>query len=62
MGEDNNARTTRAMLDAREITRLERLNVTLSANLGTLASAALDGDDRNYDDQDGREDDDDNDR
>jgi hypothetical protein len=42
MGEDDDARTTRAMLDAREITRLERLNVTLSANLGTLASAALD--------------------
>ena len=29
--------------------------MTLSANLGTLASAALDGDDRDYDDQDGRE-------
>ena len=28
--------------DIDEITRLERLNVTLSANLGTLASAALD--------------------
>ncbi len=35
--------------------------MTLSANLGTLASAALDGDDRDYDDQDGREDDDDDD-
>jgi len=35
--------------------------VTLSANLGTLASAALDGDDRDYDDQDGREEEDDDD-
>ena len=57
MGEDDDARTTRAMLNAREITRLKRLNVTLSVNLRTLASAALDGNDRYYDDQDGREDD-----
>ncbi len=35
--------------------------MTLSANLGTLASAALDGDDRDYDDQDGREEEDDDD-
>jgi len=28
--------------------------VTLSANLGMLASAALDGDDHDYDDHDGR--------